>query len=255
MSAPSPPPRRAVLFDLDDTLVPWHSVAHWQWAWRPQGPVLSERHSLAAIRRALHRWDRRRWQGLVGALAPVTADDLRNALREELFEIAGHPLPPAETEAVVDRFLKPAGETESYPDVVPTLAALTERGLRLGTVTDLPSAPAHRALKRAALPEDLLLLDGEAPEARLPSAAAFRRAAARLGVKPRECLYVGDLFWSDVRAAGRAGFAAVLLDRPDAQPKVTGARIRSLADVPALLDAPATLPSPSDSDASSGPVP
>lgn len=255
MSVASSPPRRAVLFDLDDTLVPWHTVAHWQWAWRPQGPVLSERHTQAAIRRSLHHWDRRRWEGLVGAGPPTTADDLREALRAELFAIAAHPLPTAETEAVVDRFLRPAGEGEAFADAAPTLAALAERGVRLGVVTDLPLASARRALARAALPEDLLVLHGDDAEARLPSAAAFRRAAARLDVKPRGCLYVGDLFWSDVRAAARAGFASVLLDRTDALARVTGTRVRSLAEVPGLLAAPApasAMPGP-DAAAGTGP--
>ena len=62
---------RAVVFDLDETLIPLHTFARWQWAWRPNGPALSDRHVRAALRRELHAWDRRRWRGLVGAEPPA----------------------------------------------------------------------------------------------------------------------------------------------------------------------------------------
>ncbi|HEY1198566.1 MAG TPA: hypothetical protein VGG32_07560, partial [Thermoplasmata archaeon] len=61
----------AVLLDLDDVLVPFQTPAAWQWAWRPQGPVLGERRVKAAVRRALKAWDRRRWQGLTGKAPPA----------------------------------------------------------------------------------------------------------------------------------------------------------------------------------------
>ncbi|MGA7862230.1 MAG: hypothetical protein WCB19_10320, partial [Thermoplasmata archaeon] len=64
---------RAVLWDFDDTLVPVHTIERWQWAWKPQGPRLNERHVRASIREGLRRWDRRRWQGLVGDLPPADA--------------------------------------------------------------------------------------------------------------------------------------------------------------------------------------
>lgn len=235
MPARTPGTLRAVLVDLDDTLLPWQTVAHWQWAWRPRGPVLSERHLLAAVHRSLHAWDRRRWQGLVKEAPPIDATAYEAHVAATLLEVAGHGLPPEETAAVVQRFLKPAGEIETYPDAVPFLARLSAEGVAVAVTTDLPSAAARHALHRAGLGDLKVVATGDDPGAVLPAPEAFRAAAAAIGVRPREALYVGDLFWSDVRAAARVGFPTVLVDRHDWSPRVLARRVRSLAEVPDLL--------------------
>ncbi len=249
---PSLPPgaAQAVLFDLDDTLAPWQTVPHWQWAWRPRGPVLSERRVLAAVHRSLHAWDRRRWQGLVGEAPPADLAALRQHLVSTLHAIAGHSLPTEETEAVVNRFLRPAGEIETFPEVKPCLVRLTELGLRVGTVTTLPMEAAQHTLKRTGLGEVPLLQAGESPVPGLPAPAAFRQAAQALGAKPSEILYVGDLFWSDVRAAARVGFRTVLVDRRDWASRVLARRIRSLAEVPDLALQPGAEPAPPEPEGS-----
>ena len=244
MSDPAEFRYRAVLLDLDDCLVPWQTTSHWQWAWRPRGPVLSERHVHAAIRRSLHRWDRRRWQGLVGKAPAADPAAYRAFLEETLTAIAGHALPEPETKAVVDRFLKPAHEAESYPDARPLVDLLTRSSVRVGVTTDLPTEAARLALRRAGLPETLLVGANDGPEPRLPTPAGFREAARRLDAKAVESYYVGDLFWSDVRAAGRAGLTTALIDRADQAENVLATRIRSLAELPALLRAEPPAPGP-----------
>ncbi|MGI0133192.1 MAG: HAD family hydrolase, partial [Thermoplasmata archaeon] len=234
MAATLPTDARAFLFDLDDTLVPWQTTAHWQWAWHPQGPLLSERHTRSAIKRAQHAWDRRRWDGLTGDRPPAEFSDYRQHLKETLAAIADRTVPAAEVEAVVDRFLKPSGGWTTFPDAGPTLDGLAARGDAVGIVTFLPEGVARPALRRAGLPDPRLVLHGEETGGpTLPSAPAFRLACSRLGARPSQTVYVGDLFWSDVRAAGRAGLTALLIDRSDAWPRVAARRIRSLRS---LLD-------------------
>lgn len=218
----------AVLFDLDDVLVPFHTPGLWQWAWRPQGPVLGERKVRAAVRRALRAWDRRRWMGLTGKAPVADLGALREHLAETLWTIAGHPLPAPETEAVVRRILRPAGDVERYPDVAPALDRLRALGLAVGIVTPLPAESARWLLHRTGLEERLLLAAGDPGSPLVPDRAAFRAAAERLGVKASRCAFVGDLFWSDVRAAARAGLPAVLLDRREAWPKVLSGRMTTL---------------------------
>lgn len=224
-----------VLLDLDDTLLPWQTLPHWQWAWRPRGPLLSERHSMAALHRSLHAWDRRRWQGLVGEAPPVDATAYRDHLIATLTEIAGHSLPPEEVTAVVQRFLKPAGEVETFPDVVPALAHLASADVRVGVTTTLPAEAARYALHRAGLGDLRVVATGDQPGPGLPAPAAYRAAAQAIDRKPKQVLFLGDLFWSDVRAATRAGLHAVLVDRRDWSPRVLARRIRSLAEVGGLL--------------------
>jgi FMN phosphatase YigB (HAD superfamily) len=225
-----------ILFDLDDVLVPFLTPAAWQWAWRPQGPLLGERRVRAAVRRCLRAWDRRRWRGLTGRepIADVVA--LQHHLRETLFAIAGHGLPEAEADAVVRRLLHPAGEIERFPDVAPALARLAAAGVRVGVVTPLPAASADWLLRRTGLDPRWLSITGDSP-ATVPARGAFLAAASGLGVPTDRLAFVGDLFWSDVRAAGRAGLAAVLLDRHDAWPKVTAGRCATLDALEATLAA------------------
>jgi HAD superfamily hydrolase (TIGR01549 family) len=240
----------AVLFDLDDVLAPFQTPYAWQWAWHPQGPVLGDRRVRAAIRRSLKAWDRRRWRGLTGKEPPADLTVLHEHLRATLFEVAGHPLPEPETEAVVRRLLRPAGEVESFPDVAPALERLRVAGIRWGVITPLPVESAQWLLRRVGIDPARLLVTGEGPHAP-PDRAAFRAAAERLELPVDRVAYAGDLFWSDARAATRAGLASVLVDRHDVWPKVQSGRTVSLDGFEVALSAGG---SPTDAEnASDGP--
>ena len=247
---PEPPDGadRAVLLDLDDTLAPFQTLAHWQWAWKPQGPLLPERHAKAAIRKSVRAWDRRRWQGLVGAAPPVGAADLRVHLHDTLLAVAGRPLGEFEVESVVDRFLRPSPHSETYDDVPALGRWLNDHGVPFGVLTPFAESVARAFLARTGLPAAVTVYaDPATPEApRLPTAAAFRAARKALAPRSARVFYVGDLYWSDVRAASRAGLEAVLLDRSDAFDGLGGTRIRSLSELPALLER-APIPAPVDS--------
>jgi FMN phosphatase YigB (HAD superfamily) len=244
-----------VLFDLDDTLAPFQTLAHWQWAWKPQGPILPDRHAKAAIRKSVRAWDRRRWQGLVGAAPPVGAADLRLYLHDTLLAVAGRPLGDYEIESVVDRFLRPSPHSETFDDVPPAGRWLKERGVPFGVVTPFPETVARAFLARTGFATDVpLLADPAAADApRLPTAAAFRAARKALAPKTARVVYVGDLYWSDARAAARAGLEAVLLDRSDGYAGLGGTRIRSLAELPKLLEAAPAPPTPEPTGPAAGP--
>ena len=239
----------AILFDLDDVLVPFQTPAAWQWAWKPQGPVLGDRRVKAAVRRALKVWDRRRWQGITGKAPPADLESLHEHLASTLAIVAGRSLPLPETEAVVRRFLRPAGEIERYDDVPRALDRLRARNVKVAAITPLPAESARWFLHRAGLPETLLVGSGDGPGPTVPDKGAFRAAAEGLGVPPGRVAFVGDLFWSDVRAAARAGLPSVLLDRRDAWPKVHAGRLTTLDDLETTL---ATGGSPSEGDGPEG---
>jgi FMN phosphatase YigB (HAD superfamily) len=185
------------------------------------------------LRRALHRWDRRRWRGVTGSAPPPDFEEYRRFLRSTLAEIAGHALPEAEESAVVERFLRPAGGIEPFPDAAPVLEQLNAMNLGPVLATDLPRAIAAVALQRVGITSQLLFFAGDDPgEDRLPARSAFRQLAERLETPPEQVLFVGDLFWSDVRAAGRAGLAAVLIDRGGFATRGSAPRIGSMTDLP-----------------------
>lgn len=247
---------RAILFLVEDTLVPDQTLERWQWSWKPQGPAIPERHLRAAVKRALHRWDRRRWDGLTGAAPPVDAAAYREHLRDTLLEIAGHPLPEPEREAVVDRFLR-APVAAPFPEVPAALAAVRARGLVVAALSERPGPQVTETLHRAGLSpaiDRVVATSGEAVW--LPAKAAFRAATSELGLRPSEVAFVGRLYWSDIRAAARAGLPALLLDRPEWWPRVAERRMRSLAEWPAALETgPATGPVPPAPEDAGGPEP
>jgi FMN phosphatase YigB (HAD superfamily) len=253
-------PERGLLLDLDDTLVPWNTLSHWQWAWRPQGPRLPQRHVRSALRRALRAWDRRRWHGLVGPEAPPEEADRRAFLEECLRGIAGHRLPDAETQAVLARFDKPAGEIETYDDAGPALRRLETDGVAVGVVTHLPEPVARYALRRVGLAAVPLLRHAGDPAAeRIPAKAGFRAALSTLGVPASRTVFAGDLFWSDVRAAARVGMTAVLLDRDDRFGGVEARRVASLLELVTVLPTneppPPELPNEGPAPEEPGPPP
>ncbi len=228
-------PLRAVLWDWDDTLAPVHTLERWQWAWKPQGPRLNERHVRAALRESLRRWDRRRWQGLVGELPAADTAAYHDMLREMLFTIADRPLPDPETDAVLARFPRFPGPLEPYSDVRACLDWMRSQGLRMGVLVGPTAMRVTELLGQWHLSELLPVVLGEQPEEpRPPAPGAYKAACARLGTAPSETALVGDLFWSDVRAAGRAGLHGILLDRNDWWSRVESVRVRTLAELPAL---------------------
>jgi putative hydrolase of the HAD superfamily len=225
----------AVVFDLDDVLVPFSTVRAWQWAWRPQGPVLGERHVQTAVRRAQHAWDRRRWSGLTGKAPPADLAALREHLGATLRAIAGHAVAAAESEAVIRRILRPAAEVEQFADVAPALQRLGRSGIKVGILTPLPLESARWLTHRVGLADGLLLGSGDPPGPSVPAREAFRAALDKLGASPERSAFVGDLYWSDVRAAQRAGLAGILLDRNGAWPHLRAGRITTLEGLDAAL--------------------
>jgi putative hydrolase of the HAD superfamily len=101
----------------------------------------------------------------------------------------------------------------AYPDAVPALSALRDRGLRLVAVSNWDcSLP--RVLDGCGLGK---LLDGTITSAevgaRKPDPAIFERALELAGCGPEEALHVGDTAEEDVVGAQAAGIRSLLIDR------------------------------------------
>jgi putative hydrolase of the HAD superfamily len=102
---------------------------------------------------------------------------------------------------------------DAYPDAVPALRELRERGLRLVAVSNWDcSLP--QVLERCGLGE---LLDGAVSSAvagaRKPDPAIFQQALELAEVEPDEALHVGDTAEEDVDGARAAGIRPLLIDR------------------------------------------
>jgi putative hydrolase of the HAD superfamily len=102
---------------------------------------------------------------------------------------------------------------DAYPDALPALRELRERGLRLAAVSNWDcSLP--QVLERCGLGE---LLDGAVSSAvsgaRKPDPAIFTSALELVDCGRDEALHVGDTPEEDVEGARAAGIRALLIDR------------------------------------------
>ncbi|WP_033343638.1 HAD family hydrolase [Catenuloplanes japonicus] len=135
-------------------------------------------------------------------------------------------------------------DTTLRPEAVPTLRALRRRGLRTAVVSDcthelpevLPRLPLHGLLDARVLSVEMGVCK--------PEPAMFLSAAALVGARPEECLYVGDGGSRELTGAEAVGMTAVRLRAPDLAGHLTfnpdtawsGADITGLDDTIGLVD-------------------
>jgi HAD superfamily hydrolase (TIGR02253 family) len=133
-----------------------------------------------------------------------------------------------------------------YPHVNMTLVALVKRGLKLAVVSDAPGREAwlrlcylnfHHIFDHVVTFEDT----GE----RKPGPAPFRRALELLRVEPREALMVGDWAERDILGASKVGMTTVFARYGDTFGTVqTGAdyEINDIAELLQVIDSVNALP-------------
>jgi len=214
---------KAVLFDLDGTLYDRDALA---------AALLDEQY--AAFAGELRGISRERFLRNVHAM-----DDHGHGLKEtgypKLVQTWG--LEAALAERLLTHFWENFDRhCRLDDDARRTLEELRRRGLKLGVVTNGPSAMQRHKLALLGLEQafDTVVISGE-EGVRKPDEEIFRRALVRLGVAAHEALFVGDHPVADVEGAHRAGLRAVWRFVPYWPPVVaTVPQIRALSEVLAL---------------------
>jgi len=103
-------------------------------------------------------------------------------------------------------------QTDLYPDALPCLALLRERGIRVGIAGNQPLA-IEAALRAMQVPADFVASSARWGVEK-PSPAFFERIVATTqGLAPNEIAYVGDRLDNDVEPALRAGMVGIFLRR------------------------------------------
>jgi putative hydrolase of the HAD superfamily len=136
--------------------------------------------------------------------------------------------------ATARRAMLEALEFRPYPDVLPALGELRERGVALVIASNWDCSLADW-LGPAGIRE---LVDGVVTSAEVgapkPDPRVFERALAIAGVAPAEALHVGDKVDNDIEGAAAAGVRGVLLQR-EGEPPAGVEAVRSLQELAALL--------------------
>jgi putative hydrolase of the HAD superfamily len=226
-----------VFFDAGDTLL----------CPQPSFPELAAR----VLRERGHRVD---GQAVLRAAREVSAEHFRRAegrnltaagtevnrafwtgLYEDLLERLGLQDPGA-PRVLVDTFSDPS-HYDLFPDALPALDALQERGLRLGVISNFEPWLQGLLERLGVLHRfEVLAISGlvgmEKPDPRI-----FSWAASRAGARPEACAHVGDQPYFDADPATAAGMRAVLLDRHGRWAGLDGGylRISTLLELPGVL--------------------
>ncbi|MGK5558503.1 HAD family hydrolase [Actinomadura kijaniata] len=193
----------AVIFDWGGTLTPWHDIELGE-IWRAVCAAHLEPERVEEVATALLEAENELWRR--------QREEHRSATLEELFALAG--VEPTEA-LLATKFEAWAPHTLIDPAAPPLLAALRERGIRVGVLSNtMWSRDWHeRIFARDGV---LDLLDGAVYSSEIPwtkpHPKAFRAAMDAVGADdPARCVFVGDRPFDDVHGAKSAGMRAVLV--------------------------------------------
>jgi putative hydrolase of the HAD superfamily len=153
--------------------------------------------------------------------------------------LAGVHVPVAVHEAIIDALWEAHQRvglwTAAVEGAVTVVRSLRERGLSLGVVSNAEGQVA-RDLDRAGY-EGLfdVVVDSFHAGVEKPDPRIFHVALERLGARPEEAVYIGDLPAVDVAGARAAGIAPLLLDRYGLYPETDAPRLSRITELPAAL--------------------
>jgi putative hydrolase of the HAD superfamily len=192
----------AVVFDWGGTLTAWHDIDFHAESLALAQAVVNADHDIEVSRERLHAagdaiWGRSR-------------DHQQSATIADLFTEAGLEHDPELLRAYYE-FWEP--HTLTDPEVGPLFAALRERGIKVGVLSNTiwPRAWHEGFFRRDGV---LDLIDGDVYTSEIPwtkpSPKAFRAALDAVGATdPARCVYVGDRLFDDVYGAQSAGMRAI----------------------------------------------
>jgi putative hydrolase of the HAD superfamily len=245
---------KAVLFDMDDTLLDW-SERSLEWAVYERAHLVSV---LDYVKKNVHgistpvdvfceyvrRAARDSWMAAERDYrAPHYGDTLTIAL-----ERIGVPRNKVDINNCLRAFdwdLMPG--VKVFPDVPDFLGQLKAHGIKIGLVTNssMPMWMRDRELEQTNLLEyfdDCRFSAADAGYIK-PHPVIFETALNRLGIRPVEALFVGDNLVADVMGAQRVGMRAILREMPHRLPSppmmgevIPDAIVTSFEHIPALLD-------------------
>jgi putative hydrolase of the HAD superfamily len=98
------------------------------------------------------------------------------------------------------------------PDVPGVLTTLRRRGCRLGAVSNSNGSVQRKLTELGLAGSFEVVLDSAVEGIEKPDPRLFLRALQRMGVRPEQAAYVGDIYHVDVVGARAAGLQPVLVD-------------------------------------------
>lgn len=123
----------------------------------------------------------------------------------------------------------------TYPWVQETLALLTAEGYRLSIISNARGRAEIGICNAGLRPYFERVFDSHLVGYAKPDTRLYQHAMTALGLRPEECLFVGDLYYVDVLGANRSGIAAIHLDPYGLYDGWAGYRIPNVTALPGFL--------------------
>ena len=233
---------KAILFDLDDTLLDMYSAMHssWQEICTEVAPRLGG--DAASLREAIRRESAIFWAD-EEAVAEYRVRPLDSRTHVVRLALLSEGLDESPTEEIARDSLRGYLERVApFDDSIETLEALRSQGYRLGMVTNGSSETQREKIGRWNLEAyfDEIVIEGEFGRGK-PDPGVFAQALAGTGAAPHEAWMVGDNLYADIGGAQGAGIHSVWIHRdrlefPDDPPAHPDRRIGDFAELRAALD-------------------
>ncbi len=233
---------RAILFDMDDTLLDWFSAVHtgWEVVCAEFAPGLGA--DPVSLREKIEREGALFWRDEAAA-APYRTRPLDS--RREIVRLAllAEGLDDAPADEIARRsFEEMTSRIAPFDDSLETLEALRAEGYRLGLVTNGSTEMQREKIERWDLARhfDAIVIEGEFGRGK-PDPAVFAHALAGVGAAAEEAWMVGDNLYADIGGARAAGIHSVWIHRErlqfpvEAPPAHPHRRIGHLAELRAAL--------------------
>ena len=195
-------PIKAVLFDLDNTLIDFLKMKK-----------SASRSAISAmIKAGLDVNKRVAWNTLISLFQEYGIEN-QQIFNEFLKKLTGKVDVRILAAGVVAYRKSKELSLQPYPNVIPTLKKLKKRGYKLGIVTDAPKFQAWTRLYQLRLEKYFdLVITFEDTGKKKPSQLPFKTAIRKLRMKPEEIMMVGDSIKRDVEGARKLGMKTVFAE-------------------------------------------
>jgi putative hydrolase of the HAD superfamily len=231
---------KALLVDLDDTLLDYSGDADRSWAEACSAccvPAELDAATLVAAIADTRRWfwddperQRRERKNMLGAWEHIV---------EFALERLGRTAPTLPAAIARDYAARRRARMRLFPEALDCLTALRRRGVPLALVTNGDATQQRDKIERHGLVGffDAILIEGEFGVGK-PDESVYRHVLRALGAAPTEAWMVGDHLEWDVGAPQRLGLKGVWIDRaglglPPGSPVRPHRIIRSLVELSA----------------------
>jgi putative hydrolase of the HAD superfamily len=232
--------KRAVIFDLDDTLVAFEPVSEPSWLqvcreYTQTGSGAKAQHIFETIKKHSDWYwsdDARHREGRLDIKAT------RRSIVSAAFSELG--LPPAEAVRLADRYSAVRLENMYLlPGVEPTLQTLHDRRFTMALITNGESASQREKINRFGLGKYFshIFIEGEQGFGK-PGHEIYRKALSDIGISPEETYMVGDNIEWDIAAPQALGISGIWYDSDGAglPPDAPAIPFRTILSITELLD-------------------